>query len=89
MRLSYDEPMKRAVHLLEDSRAKEKWEYKAHLGKFVSLVFNIAVNTHVWIVLIGLHWTKKNHMGSCISKKENPCELAQSLFRITQMGDLG
>lgn len=71
------------MHLLEDSRVKAKWEYKAHLGKFVFLIFNIVVNIHVWIVLTGLHWTKKNHMGSCISKKANPWELAQSLFRIT------
>lgn len=79
--------MKRAVHLLEGIRVKVKWEYKAHLGKFVFLIFNMVVNTHVWIALIGFHWTKKNHMGSCISKKANPCELAQSLIRISKIGD--
>lgn len=59
------------------------------MGKFVFLIFNIVVNIHVWIVLIGLYWTKKNNMGSCIAKKANLCELAQSSFRKTEKGNPG
>lgn len=75
MRFLYDELMKRVVYLFEDSRVKEKWEYKVYLGKFVFFVFNIVVNIYVWIVFIGLYWIKKNYMGLCILKKENLCEL--------------